>query len=71
MNKIKLSITLVTGFIAAMAMTACDSVTASKKAIVTFTPYGVMKNPLITDDVCMHIAAPYSITKFYDKFWKF
>lgn len=69
MKKSKLSITLVTGFIAAMAMTACDSVTASKKAIVTFTPYGSdEKIALITDDVYNAYRGTTSgITKFYDK----
>lgn len=69
MKKSKLSITLVTGFIAAMAMTACDSVTASDKAIVTFTPYGSEeKVALITDDVYnTYRGTSTGITKFYDK----
>ncbi|HHT66808.1 MAG TPA: hypothetical protein GX010_01065 [Erysipelotrichaceae bacterium] len=69
MKKSKLSITLVTGFIAAMAMAACDSVTASKNALVTFTPYGSEeKVVLITDDVYNSYRGTSSgITKFYDK----
>lgn len=69
MKKSKLSITLVTGFIAAMAMTACDTITASKKAIVTFTPYGSdEKIALITDDVYnAYRDTTTGITKYYDK----
>ena len=52
MKKSKLSITLVTGFIAAMALSACGNVTSDKTAIATFTPYGSKeKIALLTDDV--------------------
>ena len=69
MKKSKLSITLVTSFIAAMAMTACDNVKASKNAIVTFTPYGSDEAiELITDDVYnAYRGTSAGITKFYDK----
>ena len=69
MKKSKLSITLVTSFIAAMALTACDNVKASKTAIVTFTPYGSDKAiELITDDVYnAYRGTSAGITKFYDK----
>ena len=69
MKKSKLSITLVTSFIAAMALTACSEVKASKDAIVTFTPYGSKEAiSLITDDVYTSYRNTSSgITKFYDK----
>ena len=69
MKKSKLSITLVTSFIAAMAMTACSSVTADKKAVVTFTPYGSKEQvALYTDDVYdLNRDSSSGISKFYDK----
>ena len=69
MKKSKLSITLVTSFIAAMALTACNEVTASKDAIVTFTPYGSKESiSLITDDVySAYKGTNNGITKFYEK----
>ena len=69
MKKSKLSITLVTSFIAAMALTACNEVTASKEAIVTFTPYGSKESiALITDDVYNSYRGTNSgVTKFYEK----
>ncbi len=69
MKKSKLSITLVTSFIAAMALTACNEVTASKEAIVTFTPYGSKESiSLITDDVySSYRGTNNGVTKFYEK----
>ena len=69
MKKSKLSITLVTSFIAAMALTACNEVTASKEAVVTFTPYGSKEAiSLITDDVYNSYRGTNSgVTKFYEK----
>ena len=69
MKKSKLSITLVTSFIAAMALTACNDVTASKKAVVTFTPYGSKESiDLITDDVYNNYRKTSGgVTKFYEK----
>ena len=69
MKKSKLSITLVTSFIAAMALTACNEVTASKEAIVTFTPYGSKESiSLITDDVYnSYRGTNNGVTKFYEK----
>ena len=69
MKKSKLSITLVTSFIAAMALTACKEVTASKNAIVTFTPYGSKESiALITDDMYNAYRNDSSgVTKFYEK----
>ena len=69
MKKSKLSITLVTSFIAAMALTACKEVTASKEAIVSFTPYGSKESiSLITNDVYNSYRGTSSgVTKFYEK----
>lgn len=69
MKKSKLSITLVTGFIAAMALTACNDVTKSDKAIVTFTPYGSDEPiALITDNVYNKYRNQSSgVSMFYDK----
>ena len=69
MKKSKLSITLVTSFIAAMALTACNEVTAKDKAIVTFTPYGSKEAiELITDDVYnSYRNTSNGVTKFYEK----
>ena len=69
MKKSKLSITLVTSFIAAMALTACNEVTSDKKAVVTFTPYGSKEAiSLITDDVYNeYTKTSNGINKFYDK----
>ena len=69
MKKSKLSITLVTSFIAAMALSACDTVKSSDKAVVTFTPYGSdQKISIITNDVYNSYRNTTSgITKFYDK----
>ena len=69
MKKSKLSITLFTSFIAAMALTACNEVTASKEALVTFTPYGSKEAiSLITDDVYQAYRGTSSgVTKFYEK----
>ena len=69
MKKSKLSITLVTGFIAAMALSACSDVTSSKKAIVEFTPYGSKeKIALITDDMYnTYRNTTNGVSKFYDK----
>lgn len=69
MKKSKLSITLVTGFIAAMALSACGNVTSDKTAIATFTPYGSKeKIALLTDDVYnAYNGTTNGISKFYDK----
>lgn len=70
MKKSKLSITLVTSFIAAMAMSACSSsVKTSKEAIVTFTPYGESEPvALITNDVYnQYKNTSAGVSKFYDK----
>ena len=69
MKKSKLSITLVTSFIAAMALSACSDVTSSKTAIVTFTPYGSKESiDLITDDIYKEYSKTSAgVSKFYDK----
>ena len=69
MKKSKLSITLVTSFIAAMALTACKDVTESKNAVVTFKPYdGGEAVELITDNVYNKYRGTNSgISMFYEK----
>ena len=69
MKKSKLSITLVTSFIAAMALTACKDVTKSDKAIVTFKPYnGGEEVELLTDNVYnKYRGTSNGISMFYDK----
>ena len=69
MKKSKLSITLVTSFIAAMALTACNEVTASKDAVVTFKPYGSKETiDIITDDVYnAYRNTNTGVNKFYEK----
>ena len=69
MKKSKLSITLVTSFIAAMALTACNEVTSSKTALVTFTPYGSKESiDLITDDIYnAYRGTSNGVNKFYEK----
>ena len=69
MKKSKLSITLVTSFIAAMALTACNDVTASKEAVVSFTPHGSKESiSLFTDDVYnSYRKSSAGVNKFYDK----
>ena len=69
MKKSKLSITLVTSFIAAMAMTACSSVSAKKETLVTFKPYGNKDSiSLLTDDVYnQYKGTNAGVSKFYEK----
>ena len=69
MKKSKLSITLVTSFIAAMALSACSSVKSDKEAIAEFTPYGETKSfKLYTDDIYgKYQSTSNGISKFYDK----
>ena len=69
MKKSKLSITLVTSFIAAMALSACGSVKSDKEAIVEFTPYGETKSfKLYTDDIYgKYQGTSAGVSKYYDK----
>ena len=69
MKKSKLSITLVTSFIAAMALSACSSVSAKKDTIVTFTPYGSKESiSLLTNDVYnQYKNSNAGVSKFYEK----
>ena len=69
MKKSKLSITLVTSFIAAMAMSACSSVSAKKDTLVTFKPYGSKESiALLTDDVYnQYKGTNAGVSKFYEK----
>ena len=68
MKKSKLSITLVTSFIAAMALTACKDVTKSDKAVVTFKTYGGETVELITDNVYnKYRGTSNGVSMFYEK----
>ena len=69
MKKSKLSITLVTSFIAAMALSACSSVSAKKETIVSFTPYGSKQSiALLTDDIYnQYKNTNAGVSKFYEK----
>ena len=69
MKKSKLSITLVTSFIAAMALTACKDVTESKTAVVSFKPYnGGEEVELITDNVYnKYRGTSNGVSMFYEK----
>ncbi len=70
MKKSKLSIGLVSGFIAAMAMSACSQdVTASDKSLVTFKPYsGGEEVSIITDSMYDKYKTTTSgISKFYEQ----
>ena len=69
MKKSKLSITLVTGFIAAMALSACSNVKSSKEAVVTFTRYDSKETvKLLTNDVYQaYNNTTAGVSKFYDK----
>lgn len=68
MKKSKLSITLVTSFIAAMALTACKDVTKSDKAVVTFNTYNGEAVELITDNVYnKYRGTSNGVSMFYEK----
>ena len=68
MKKSKLSITLVTSFIAAMALTACKDVTKSDKAVVTFNTYNGETVELITDNVYnKYRGTSNGVSMFYEK----
>ena len=68
MNKSKLSLSLVTSFIAAIAATGCgNKVTSNPKAIVSFTGYDGNTVDVITDDVYFdYLKTSSGIGKFYD-----
>lgn len=68
MNKSKLSLSLVTSFIAAIAATGCgNKVTSDPKAIVSFTGYDGNTVDVITDDVYFdYLKTSSGIGKFYD-----
>lgn len=66
MKKKKISIGLVSGFIAALALTACSGVTASDNAIVTYTGYDGEKVNVLTDTVYnKYRQSSDGISKFY------
>ena len=69
MKKSKLSITLVTGFIAAMAMSACSSIKPSSEAIIDVKGYGENQSFTIkTDDIYgRNMETSAGISKLYDK----
>ena len=69
MKKSKLSITLVTGFIAAMAMSACSSIKPSSEAIIDVKGYGENQSFAIkTDDIYgRNMETSAGISKLYDK----
>ena len=72
MKKSKLSITLVTSFIAAMALTACNEVTKSDDAIVSFKTYSGETVNIITNDMYKtYRNTTDGITKFYNKILEF
>lgn len=70
MKKSKLSIGLVTSFIATMAMSACGSdVTASENSVVTFNPYG-SETAISIDTNSMYtgyLKSSEGVTKYYEK----
>ena len=69
MKKSKLSIGLVTSFVAAMALTACGSaVTKDDSKVVNFKGYGDEELSVLTDEIYedyMHGSA--GISKYYDQ----
>ena len=68
MKKSKLSITLVTSFIAAMALVACKDVTKSDKAVVSFNTYDGQTVELITDNVYnKYRGTSNGVSMFYEK----
>ena len=69
MKKSKLSITLVTGFIAAMEMSACSSIKPSSEAIIDVKGYGENQSFTIkTDDIYgRNMETSAGISKLYDK----
>ena len=72
MKKSKLSITLVTSFIAAMALTACNEVTKSDDAIVSFKTYSGETVNIITNDMYKtYRNTSDGINKFYNKILEF
>lgn len=68
MKKSKLSVGLVTSFIAALAMTSCTSnLTSSKDAILTLKDYDGNVIEVITDEVYKnYLSSANGISKFYD-----
>ena len=69
MKKSKLSLGLVTTFIAAMSLSACGKVEAKKGSIVTFTPYGGGQTvDIVTDDMYnKYHDSTDGISKFYSQ----
>ena len=67
MKKSKLSTSLVTTFIASLAMTSCGTVTSNDKAVVTFKGYDGQEVDVLTDDVYFdYLKTSAGIGKIYD-----
>ena len=67
MKKSKLSLSLVTTFIAALGMSACGKVSKNNDALVTFTGYNGQKISVITNDLYHDYAKTSSgISIFYN-----
>ena len=68
MKKSKLSIGLVTSFIAATALTACNEVTKNSKNLVTFKGYDGEERAVVTDEFYKeYLNGTKSISDLYDK----
>ena len=69
MKKSKLSLGLVTSFIAAMSLTACNEVTKKDGALVTFTPYGGGEAVEVVSDAMYqkYRKSTDGISKFYNQ----
>jgi len=69
MKKSKLSKSLVTGFIASMALAACSSaVSSNDKAILTYTGFDGKKYDIVTEKVYAEYKSDKSVvSKFYDR----
>ncbi len=67
MKKSKLSVSLVTAFIASLAMTSCGKVTSNEKAVVTFKGYDGQEVDVLTDSVYYdYLKTSAGIGKIYD-----
>ena len=67
MKKSKLSVSLVTTFIASLAMTSCGKVTSNEKAVVTFKGYDGQEVDVLTDSVYQdYLKTSAGIGKIYD-----
>ena len=69
MKKSKLSICLVSSFMAAMTLAGCSDVKAKDNALVTFKPYGSGEEvTIVTDDMYNEFRdTTTGITKYYEQ----